>query len=545
MDGKVQRAGDEARDPGRRFASSDGHLLRLPTVGGRQDAPPLRLFDPRPRRSGVNGRARSGGLLRSSRPGQQPAWAAHSPEPGGASVLYPCDETLEDARSPPASSPRVRPARQPRRWPRRRSPRPRTSTREPRIVTPGEVTTEAELATRGERALMEQRWQEAADAYRTLVAATPSGPHAAEYLFDLGLALEGMQQRAAGARRVPRPGAPLPGRREGAGCPRARGDARRVPRGLEGAGGHRRSAAGARRTSTTSTASWRSARAAWRASSWGTTARRRRTSSTASSSPTSSTTARATCCRWPSPSYGSPWASCAASAPRRITFDPAPPPDFSTKLEERAAGCSKRRRRTPWRCARSTRTGRRWPATASARCTARCTATSCRSRRPPRSKTEKQKQMFFAFMHIRYRILLEKGLREMEQTVALGERTSDSSPWIQRARDAQRGDGRGAGRREGADRQDAVHRGRGARRPRSAQEEDRRRRRRTEPSRRRPARQGREATPRLTHCRIAASSGAPSGVRPQERCVCAPLRSTQASLQNCRDLRMLRRVHNL
>ena len=44
--------------------------------------------------------------------------------------------------------------------------------------------------------------------------------------------------------------------------------------------------------------------------------------------------------------------------------------------------------------------------------------------------------MFFAFMHISYRILLEKGLRELEQTVALGERTADSSAWIQRARDA-------------------------------------------------------------------------------------------------------------
>src|SRR5262249_13722254 len=55
---------------------------------------------------------------------------------------------------------------------------------------------------------------------------------------------------------------------------------------------------------------------------------------------------------------------------------------------------------------------------------------------PPRSKTEKQKQMFFAFMHVRYRVFLEKGLKEIEQTIALGERTADSSPWIQRAREA-------------------------------------------------------------------------------------------------------------
>jgi hypothetical protein len=55
---------------------------------------------------------------------------------------------------------------------------------------------------------------------------------------------------------------------------------------------------------------------------------------------------------------------------------------------------------------------------------------------PATSKTPKQKQMFFAFMHISYRVLLEKGLRELEQTVALGERTADSSAWIQRAKDA-------------------------------------------------------------------------------------------------------------
>ena len=55
---------------------------------------------------------------------------------------------------------------------------------------------------------------------------------------------------------------------------------------------------------------------------------------------------------------------------------------------------------------------------------------------PSSSKTERQKQIFFAFIHVRYRVLLEKGLREMEQTIALGERTSDSSPWMDRAREA-------------------------------------------------------------------------------------------------------------
>jgi hypothetical protein len=39
-------------------------------------------------------------------------------------------------------------------------------------------------------------------------------------------------------------------------------------------------------------------------------------------------------------------------------------------------------------------------------------------------------------MHIRYRVLLQKGLRELEQTIALAERTSDDSEWIRRTRDA-------------------------------------------------------------------------------------------------------------
>src|SRR5260370_32849135 len=67
---------------------------------------------------------------------------------------------------------------------------------QPRIVTADEVTTEAELAARAERALMEQRWQDAADAYATLLAAAPAGPHAPQWMFELGLALEGLERRA-------------------------------------------------------------------------------------------------------------------------------------------------------------------------------------------------------------------------------------------------------------------------------------------------------------------------------------------------------------
>src|SRR5258708_19142026 len=64
-----------------------------------------------------------------------------------------------------------------------------------RIVTAGEITTEAELSGRAERAMLEQRWQDAIRDYRTLVSADPDGPRASEYLFDLALALESLQDR--------------------------------------------------------------------------------------------------------------------------------------------------------------------------------------------------------------------------------------------------------------------------------------------------------------------------------------------------------------
>ena len=67
---------------------------------------------------------------------------------------------------------------------------------QPRIVTADDVATQAELEARGERALLEQRWKDASDAYRLLLAADPNGSRAPGYLFDLGLSLEGLERRA-------------------------------------------------------------------------------------------------------------------------------------------------------------------------------------------------------------------------------------------------------------------------------------------------------------------------------------------------------------
>ena len=57
---------------------------------------------------------------------------------------------------------------------------------------------------------------------------------------------------------------------------------------------------------------------------------------------------------------------------------------------------------------------------------------------PKQAATLRQKQLFEAAMRLRYRILLEKGLRMMDGTVRLGARTGEVSFWVTRARDAKR-----------------------------------------------------------------------------------------------------------
>ncbi|HEY2516887.1 MAG TPA: tetratricopeptide repeat protein [Polyangiaceae bacterium] len=54
------------------------------------------------------------------------------------------------------------------------------------------------------------------------------------------------------------------------------------------------------------------------------------------------------------------------------------------------------------------------------------------------AKTERQKQLHFGMMHLRYRVLLEKGTDMMDRTLALAEKTGDDSAWVRRAEDAKR-----------------------------------------------------------------------------------------------------------
>lgn len=58
---------------------------------------------------------------------------------------------------------------------------------------------------------------------------------------------------------------------------------------------------------------------------------------------------------------------------------------------------------------------------------------------PPNVATSvRQQQLWEGAMRLRYRVLLEKGLAMMKGTVALGEKTGEASPWITRAREAQK-----------------------------------------------------------------------------------------------------------
>jgi tetratricopeptide (TPR) repeat protein len=57
---------------------------------------------------------------------------------------------------------------------------------------------------------------------------------------------------------------------------------------------------------------------------------------------------------------------------------------------------------------------------------------------PKMATTTEKKRLFEGAMALRYRILLEKGLKMMEHTVLFGEKTGEASVWIDRARAAKR-----------------------------------------------------------------------------------------------------------
>lgn len=303
-----------------------------------------------------------------------------------------------------------------------------------RIVTADEVTTEAELAGRGERALMEQRWQDAAVAYRTLLAADPSGAHASEYAFDLGLALEGLQERVKArdaflelARRFPAGpkarvalvrAATLDAYLEDWAALSDIGDALLARADLEDV--DQIVALGARGLARVELGE---DLAASKDIHEGLDLADQRHYGERDVLPVAIAQLRFAL------------GELRRTRSEKILLDPLPP-DFLDKLDERCAGLLEaqsayslavRSIDPHWAAMSGYRVGEMYRA---------LHRDLMKIPPPATSKTQRQKEIFFAFMHIRYRVLLEKGLREMEQTVALGERTSDSSSWIERARAA-------------------------------------------------------------------------------------------------------------
>ncbi len=63
------------------------------------------------------------------------------------------------------------------------------------IVGPSADGSARELMEKGERAILAQKWREAADAFETLLAAEPNGAHTEDALYGLATAYEGLEQR--------------------------------------------------------------------------------------------------------------------------------------------------------------------------------------------------------------------------------------------------------------------------------------------------------------------------------------------------------------
>ena len=57
---------------------------------------------------------------------------------------------------------------------------------------------------------------------------------------------------------------------------------------------------------------------------------------------------------------------------------------------------------------------------------------------PASAKTARQKALFEGAMQLRYRVLLEKGLKMIDRTLAMAERTGEASGWVNRTREAKR-----------------------------------------------------------------------------------------------------------
>jgi hypothetical protein len=314
------------------------------------------------------------------------------------------------------------------------APPPQKITASNAIITPTEAATENELARRGEKALLEQRWQDAIDAYALLVKAVPDGPNAPSYALDLAMGYDGLEQRDKArdtyfdlARRFP--ASPMartalvrvatldafleqwPALGEVADAILARTDIDDVDRMM---------ALGARGLSKAETGKTAAAR-----------------TDILDGLELAEKTHYLARDILPVAIAQLRFANGEVKRidSEQIKFDPLPA-DFPTAIEQRCTGLLL----AQWEYAEAVHASDpHWATMAGYRVGEmyRTLHADLAAIQPPKTaNTEHLRQEFYAFMHIRYRVLLDKGMKQLDETLKFAERNNDTSVWVKRAQEA-------------------------------------------------------------------------------------------------------------
>jgi tetratricopeptide (TPR) repeat protein len=314
---------------------------------------------------------------------------------------------------------------------------PPTVTASNAIITPNGTATEPELARVGSEALLRQQWKEAADAYALLVKAITDGPNAPTYLFNLALAYEGLEERdkardtyrdlarrfpaSANARTALVRAATLNAYLEDwkalgevADAMLARSDIDDVDRMM---------AFGARGLSKVEQGDARGAR---KDILDGLDIADRTHYASPDVLPIAVAQLRF--------AFG----EVKRMASEQIKFEGVAVSDFLAAIEARCAGLLEAQDEYAeavhasdphWAAMAGYRVGEMYR---------NLHADLTAIKPPPEVKTERLRQVFYAFMHIRYRVLLEKGMKQLDDTIKLGKRINDTSSWIKRAEAAKK-----------------------------------------------------------------------------------------------------------
>jgi hypothetical protein len=312
---------------------------------------------------------------------------------------------------------------------------PQKITTQNAIITPTEAATENELAQRGQKALLEQRWQDAVDSYVLLVKAVPDGANAATYLFDLAMAYDGLEQRDKArdvyfdlAKRFPASTsartslvrvATLDAFLEDWGALGDVADAILARSDIDDV--DRMMALGARGLSKAETGKTAAARTDI-------------LDGLQLAEHTHYTSRDVLPVALAQLRFANGEVKRIES--EQIKFDPLPA-DFPTAIEQRCVGLLL----AQWEYAEAVHAADpHWATMAGYRVGEmyRTLHADLTAILPPKTaNTEHLRQEFYAFMHIRYRVLLDKGMKQLDETLKFAERTNDTSVWIKRAKEAQ------------------------------------------------------------------------------------------------------------